>query len=89
MVSETQYATSGDVSIAYRVVGEGPFDIVFVPGSGSHVELAWDLPVPLRTWYERFATFARVIHFDKRGTGMSDAVSPATRYAMLTSPLLA
>jgi class 3 adenylate cyclase/alpha-beta hydrolase superfamily lysophospholipase len=78
MVSETQYATSGDVSIAYRVVGEGPFDIVFVPGSGSHVELAWDLPVPLRTWYERFATFARVIHFDKRGTGMSDAVSPAT-----------
>ncbi len=78
MVSETRYATSGEVSIAYRVAGEGPFDIVFVPGSGSHVELAWDLPVPLRAWYERFASFARVIHFDKRGTGMSDAVSPAT-----------
>src|SRR3954467_10069947 len=78
MVSETRYATSGEVNIAYRVAGEGPFDIVFVPGAGSHVELAWDLPVPIRTWYQRFASFARVIHFDKRGTGMSDAVSPAT-----------
>jgi class 3 adenylate cyclase/esterase/lipase len=78
MVSETRYARSGDVSIAYRVAGEGPFDIVFVPGSGSHVELTWDLPVPLRTWFQRFASFARLIHFDKRGTGMSDAVSPAT-----------
>jgi class 3 adenylate cyclase/esterase/lipase len=78
MVSETRYARSGDVSIAYRIVGEGPFDIVFVPGSGSHVELAWELPAPIRTWYERLGSFARVIHFDKRGTGMSDAVSPAT-----------
>jgi class 3 adenylate cyclase/esterase/lipase len=78
MVSETRYARSGDVSIAYRVAGEGPFDIVFVPGAGSHVELAWDLPVPIRSWFERFAEFARLIHFDKRGTGMSDAVSPAT-----------
>lgn len=78
MVSETRYARSGDVSIAYRVAGEGPFDIVFVPGAGSHVELGWDLPVPIRSWFERFARFARLIHFDKRGTGMSDAVSPAT-----------
>jgi class 3 adenylate cyclase/esterase/lipase len=78
MVSETRYARSGDVSIAYRVAGEGPFDIVVIPGSGSHVELVWDLPVPVRAWYERFASFARVIHFDKRGTGMSDAVSAAT-----------
>jgi class 3 adenylate cyclase/esterase/lipase len=78
MVSETRYARSGDVSIAYRVAGDGPFDIVFVPGSGSHVELAWDLPVPYRGWFEHFASFARLIHFDKRGTGMSDAVSPAT-----------
>jgi class 3 adenylate cyclase len=78
MVSETRYARSGDVSIAYRVAGDGPFDIVFVPGSGSHVELAWDLPVPFRAWFEQFASFARLIHFDKRGTGMSDAVSPAT-----------
>ena len=78
MVSETRYARSGDVSIAYRVAGEGPFDIVFVPGAGSHVELTWDLPIPHRAWFERFASFARLIHFDKRGTGMSDPVSPAT-----------
>jgi class 3 adenylate cyclase/pimeloyl-ACP methyl ester carboxylesterase len=77
MVPETQYARSGDVSIAYQVTGEGPFDIVFVPGSGSHVELAWEVPV-IRAWFERFGSFARVIHFDKRGTGMSDSVSPAT-----------
>jgi pimeloyl-ACP methyl ester carboxylesterase len=76
-VSEVGYARSGDVNIAYRVAGEGPFDIVFVPGSGSHVELAWEVPV-LRVWFESFASYARLIHFDKRGTGMSDAVSPAT-----------
>jgi class 3 adenylate cyclase/esterase/lipase len=77
MVSETRYARSGDVSIAYRVAGEGPFDVVFVPGSGSHVEFAWEVPF-LRAWFERVASFARLIHFDKRGTGMSDAVSAAT-----------
>jgi len=77
MTSETRYARSGDVNIAYQVTGDGPFDVVFVPGSGSHVELAWEVP-PIRTWFERFGSFARLIHFDKRGTGMSDAVSPAT-----------
>jgi class 3 adenylate cyclase/esterase/lipase len=77
MGSETRYANSGDVNIAYQVTGQGPFDMVFVPGSGSHVELAWEVPT-FRTWFERFASFARLIHFDKRGTGMSDAVSPAT-----------
>jgi class 3 adenylate cyclase len=77
MLSETRYARSGDVNIAYRVAGEGPFDIVFVPGSGSHVELVWEVPA-FRLWFERWASFARLIHFDKRGTGMSDAVSPAT-----------
>jgi class 3 adenylate cyclase/esterase/lipase len=77
MASETRYARSGDVNIAYQVSGAGPFDVVFVPGSGSHVELAWEVPA-IRTWFERFGSFARLIHFDKRGTGMSDAVSPAT-----------
>jgi pimeloyl-ACP methyl ester carboxylesterase len=77
MVSDTRCARSGEINIAYRVAGEGPFDIVFVPGSGSHVEVAWEVPI-FRTWFERFASFARLIHFDKRGTGMSDAVSPAT-----------
>src|SRR5205809_6591622 len=78
MVSETRYARSGDVSIAYRVTGEGPFDLVFVPGSGSHVELAWALPLPFRAWFEQFASFCRPIHLGMRDTGMSDAVSPAT-----------
>jgi len=76
MASETRYARSGDVSIAYQVTGEGPFDLVLVPPATSHVELAWDVPV-LRTMYERFASFSRVIHLDKRGTGMSDRVSGA------------
>ena len=77
MVSEVRYARSGDVNIAYRVAGDGPFDVVFVPGSGSHAELAWEVPV-LRALFERIGSFARLIHFDKRGTGMSDAVDAGT-----------
>lgn len=72
MVSEVRYARSGDVHIAYRIAGEGPFDVVFVPGTTSHVELAWEVPF-FRALFERIASFARLIHFDKRGTGMSDA----------------
>ena len=73
---ETRYARSGDVSIAYQVVGEGPFDLVFVPPFVTHVERWWSLPsfAPvLRT----YASFSRLILFDKRGTGMSDRVSGA------------
>jgi hypothetical protein len=44
VVSEIRYARSGDVNIAYRVAGDGPFDVVFVPGSASHAELAWEVP---------------------------------------------
>jgi class 3 adenylate cyclase/pimeloyl-ACP methyl ester carboxylesterase len=77
VASEVRYARSGDVNIAYRVAGDGPFDVVFVPGSTSHAELAWDIPA-LRAIFERIASFARLIHFDKRGTGMSDVVDPAT-----------
>jgi class 3 adenylate cyclase len=73
MVSEVRYARSGDVHIAYRVAGEGPFDVVYVPGTTSHVELAWEVPF-FRALFERIASFARLIHFDKRGIGMSDAV---------------
>lgn len=75
---ETRYARSGAVAIAYQVVGEGPFDIVVVPGFVSHVELAWDVPGhgELR---RRLSSFARLIVFDKRGTGMSDrAVATAS-----------
>jgi class 3 adenylate cyclase len=73
MVSEVRYARSGDVNIAYRIAGDGPFDVVFVPGTTSHVELTWDVPF-FAKMFNRIASFARVIHFDKRGTGMSDAV---------------
>lgn len=68
----THYAKSGDLNIAYQVVGEGP-DLVYVPGWVSNVELMWDDPA-LASLLRRLAGFARVILFDKRGTGMSDAV---------------
>jgi class 3 adenylate cyclase len=73
---ETRYARSGDVHIAYQVTGDGPFDLVFVPGHVTHIELSWRLagfaPV-LAEW----SSFSRLIRFDKRGTGMSDPVSGA------------
>ena len=73
VLPETRYARSGDVSIAYQLLGEGPFDVVFVPPAVSNVELGWEVP-NARTFLERLASFSRVIHFDKRGTGMSDRV---------------
>ncbi len=76
MQPETRYARSGDVSIAYQVAGDGPFDIVFIPGLISHVELAWTTP-PWDTIFPRLASVARLIVFDKRGTGMSDHVAGA------------
>jgi pimeloyl-ACP methyl ester carboxylesterase len=74
MPPETRYAKSGDVNIAYQVVGDGPFDLVYVPGWVSNVELLWEKPKPTRL-LERLASFSRLILFDKRGTGMSDRVS--------------
>ncbi|TMK79405.1 MAG: adenylate/guanylate cyclase domain-containing protein [Actinobacteria bacterium] len=73
---ETHYAKSGDVNIAYQVTGEGPFDLVFVPGYVTHMELQWAIPsfVPL---LESLSSFCRLIRFDKRGTGMSDRVGGA------------
>src|ERR1041384_1057656 len=70
---ETQYARSGDFSIAFQVFGAGPIDLVFVPGFVSNLELTWDWP-PLGAFYRAFASFARVVLFDKRGTGLSDRV---------------
>jgi class 3 adenylate cyclase len=72
-VPETRYATSGDVSIAYQVVGDGPFDVVYTPPYVSHVEVAWEVP-GLAAYFRRLASFCRLIRFDKRGTGMSDRV---------------
>jgi pimeloyl-ACP methyl ester carboxylesterase len=69
----TRYTKSGDTSIAYQVVGGGPLDLVLVPGFVSHVELAWEHP-SLARFLDGLASFARLILFDKRGTGLSDRV---------------
>ncbi|HEU5213919.1 MAG TPA: adenylate/guanylate cyclase domain-containing protein [Gaiellaceae bacterium] len=74
MAPETRYARSGDVNIAYQVTGEGPTDLVYVPGWMSNVELMWEEPAMAR-FLDRLASFSRLILFDKRGTGLSDRVS--------------
>lgn len=71
MVAETRYAKSGDVDIAYQVVGEGPVDLVFIPGWITHLELAWKDPVTGR-FLLRLASFSHLILLDKRGIGLSD-----------------
>lgn len=70
---ETMYARSGDVNIAYQVVGDAPLDLVFVMGWVSHLEYFWKEPKFAR-FLMRLASFARLILFDKRGTGLSDRV---------------
>jgi class 3 adenylate cyclase len=72
-VPETRYATSDGVNIAYQVVGSGPFDLVYVPGWVSNIEVMWEEP-RLADFLERLASFSRLILFDKRGTGLSDPV---------------
>src|SRR4029077_8628371 len=74
MTPETSYARSGDVNIAYQVVGEGQRDLVYVPGWVSNVEMMWE-QAPLARFLEPLAAFSRLILFDKRGTGLSDRVS--------------
>src|SRR3954468_39206 len=73
MSPETCFTQSGEVAIAYQVIGEGPIDLLIVPGFVAHLEQAWEDP-----GYARFlsglASFARLIRFDKRGTGLSDRV---------------
>jgi pimeloyl-ACP methyl ester carboxylesterase len=73
---ETRYAVSDGVNIAYQVLGSGPFDLVYVPGWVSNVEMMWEEP-RLASFLERLASFARLIVFDKRGTGLSDPVPDA------------
>ncbi|WP_439580616.1 alpha/beta fold hydrolase [Elioraea sp.] len=70
---QTRYARSGEVRIAYQVTGQGPIDLVFVPGFISNLELHWEEP-GYSHLLRRLSAFARVIHFDKRGTGLSDRV---------------
>ena len=73
-VPETRYAKSGEVHIAYQVVGNGPPDLVLVPGWVSHVEYAWEEPSFSR-FLQRLASFSRLILLDRRGTGLSDRVA--------------
>ena len=75
-VPDTQYAKSGDVHIAYQVVGNGPLDLVFSPSPVSNIEVAWEWP-PFERFLLRLASFSRLILFDKRGTGLSDRVTDA------------
>src|SRR5215470_2441662 len=77
MEAKTKYARSGAVHIAYRVFGDGPHDIILVPGTVSHVELYWELPAN-EYLLKRLASFSRVIVFDKRGQGLSDRVADQT-----------
>jgi class 3 adenylate cyclase len=71
MLPKTKYARSGDVRIAYQITGDGPFDVVWAPGTMSHLDLDWEIP-QRALFFERFSNFCRLIRFDKRGTGLSD-----------------
>jgi pimeloyl-ACP methyl ester carboxylesterase len=71
---EVRYARSGDVSIAYQVVGDGPFDLVWTPGALSHLDLMWEDEAKAR-FHRTLASFSRLITFGKRGTGLSDRVA--------------
>ncbi len=75
MKLQTKYARSGDLSIAYQVSGDGPIDLVLVPGFVSHLELQREDPRAAR-FFERLESFSRLIRFDKRGTGLSDRTVP-------------
>src|SRR5271163_906240 len=77
MEAPIKYAKSGDVHIAYRIFGDGPRDLVLIPGTLSHAELLWEFP-PNEYLLKRFTSFARVIVFDKRGQGLSDRVAEQT-----------
>jgi pimeloyl-ACP methyl ester carboxylesterase/class 3 adenylate cyclase len=73
---EVRYARSGDVNVAYSVVGDGPFDVVFVSGWVlSNLEVGWEGSAA--EFYKGISSFSRLILFDKRGTGLSDRVSGA------------
>src|SRR4029450_1357246 len=74
MAPETRYAMSGDINIAYQVIGNGPRDLILVPGWVSNIEVLWDEPIVAR-FLRRLASFSRLILFDKRGTGLSDRLA--------------
>ncbi len=71
---ETKYVAVGDADVAYQVVGEGPVDLLFLYGLGSHVEFFWTNPATSQ-FLTRLASFSRLIFFDRRGTGASDGIA--------------
>jgi len=73
-VPETRYTRCGTINIAYQVFGEGPVDLVLVPGWVSNLDMMWEEP-RLASWLRQLGSFARVMLFDKRGTGLSDRVT--------------
>jgi class 3 adenylate cyclase/pimeloyl-ACP methyl ester carboxylesterase len=78
---ETQYVSVGEADVAYQVLGEGPFDLLYCIGLGSHVELLWDLP-HAADFFRRLASFSRLILFDRRGMGASDPLPAAAGNAL-------
>src|SRR5688500_4612915 len=78
---EMRYATCGDASIAYQIVGEGDIDIVFVPCWLSHLDRLWREP-RFERFVQSLARFGRVILFDKRGTGLSDPAPASARQTL-------
>src|SRR5215210_7496043 len=74
MPPKTGYAKHGDLNLAYQVVGEGDVDIVLVPSFVSHIEFYWAHPA-IKAFLDRLTSFARLVIFDKAGTGLSDPVS--------------
>lgn len=72
----TRYAVSGDVSVAYQMMGDGPVDLIVIPGIVSHIEFLHEMP-GYTAFLRRLSKFARVITFDKRGQGLSDRISGA------------
>lgn len=75
-IPEIHYARSGHVYLAYQAFGEGPFDLVVVPGVLSNIAYGWEFE-SWRSFYGTLASFARILLFDKRGTGISDPVPGA------------
>jgi len=74
-IPEIRYARNGDVALAYQVLGEGPIDLVFLPGFITNLEIAWENPLYAR-FLRRLASFSRLILMDRRGTGLSDRMAP-------------
>jgi class 3 adenylate cyclase len=68
---ETRYVAVGDADVAYQVIGEGPLDLLYCYGMGSHIELAWESQA-YAEFYNRLASFSRLIMLDRRGSGASD-----------------